>query len=98
MCVCPQSNTKSNTAGSVKGHNCLHIHIYIYGQDNYAAILLLFCVCLHVCVFVCSYHLWGHFGSQIVDGLSKDAQGGENKHNPKDHTGSVTDRQAGVRC
>jgi len=42
------------------------------------------CVCARVCVW--SYHFRGHPGGQIMDGLSNDAHGGENEHNPQDHT------------
>lgn len=46
--------------------------------------------CLHWFVCVCvSYHFWGHPGNHIMDSLPKDAQGGENEHNPKDHTCSA---------
>lgn len=42
---------------------------------------------LHWFVCACvSYHFWGHPGNHIMDSLPKDAQGGENEHNPKDHT------------
>lgn len=48
--------------------------------------------------FVCvwSYHFWRHPGNQIMDGLSKDAQGGEDEHNPEYDTGAAgrqTDRE-----
>lgn len=36
-----------------------------------------------------SYHFWRHPGSQIMDSLPQDAQRGENKHNPEDHTRSA---------
>lgn len=40
-----------------------------------------------MCVW--SYHFWGNPGSQIMDGFSKDAQGGETEHNPEDYTCSA---------
>lgn len=44
-----------------------------------------------------SYHFRWHPGSQIMDGLSKDAHGGEHKHNSEDYTCSATERQAESR-
>lgn len=50
--------------------------------------MLLLCLVVYVCVCV-SYHFWGHPGNQIMDSLPQDAQRGENKHNPEDHTRSA---------
>lgn len=64
-------------------HSICTIPLRIVGQ----------CVCLCLRVCVCSYHFGGHPSRQIVDGLSEDAQGGENEHNPEDNTRSA-DRHA----
>lgn len=44
-----------------------------------------------------TYHFWEHPGRQIMDGLSKDAQGGENKHNPEDNARTAMNRRQNVR-
>lgn len=46
-----------------------------------------------------SYHFWEHPGRQIMDGLSKDAQRGQDKHDSEDDARAAdrqTDRQKDI--